>query len=359
MLNDNLKYGDFINVNRHGWGCSSNPCLPKPCQCTCTGATGPAGPQGPAGPAGAQGPPGPAGAQGPPGPTGAQGDIGPTGPAGSDGTTIKGSYDTLDELIKDHPTGNPGDAYLIGGDLYVWNSDTNAWEKVGSLIGPTGPAGSDGTTIRGSYNTLDELISEHPTGNPGDAYLVGGELYVWDEETQSWKNVGSLKVPADPLEIQFNSVTAARMHSGATGERVRVVAIGLGFEENDSILDPIHLTHPAISIKTIAGGTVTEINVTLSISLGSADLTASTVYAQLYSASPFNAREFFPVPNTLMDFEIPMYAPIGSTFTKSLTGLSAKIEPGRQLVIGFYNTSTAVVFGITAYLSGVVKMELL
>ena len=46
--------------------------------------------------------------------------------------------------------------------------------------GDTGPAGIS-TIIKGSYSSLEEL-EEHVT-NPqvGDAYLIDGELYVWEE----------------------------------------------------------------------------------------------------------------------------------------------------------------------------------
>ena len=50
------------------------------------------------------------------GDTGPKGDTGDTGPM----TIIKGSYDTLEELMDAHPTGQPGDAYIVAGDLYIW-----------------------------------------------------------------------------------------------------------------------------------------------------------------------------------------------------------------------------------------------
>lgn len=67
-----------------------------------------------------------------------------TGTRGSDGTsvTILGSYDTVAELEAAHPTGNLGDAYIVQGDLYVWNG--SAWENVGSIQGPEGPQGPQG-----------------------------------------------------------------------------------------------------------------------------------------------------------------------------------------------------------------------
>ena len=182
--------------------------------------------------------------------------IGDTGPKGDTGvgTTIKGSYDTLEELIAEHPTGNDTDAYLVDGSFYFWNG--NQWENAGSIkgetgatgpagpkgdtgdtgdkgdtgekgskgdkgetgatgqkgeqgpkgdTGDTGPAGDTGptgatgdtgatgtaTTIKGSYNSYEELIHEHPTGNPGDSYLVNGSLYVWN--SNAWENVGNIK----------------------------------------------------------------------------------------------------------------------------------------------------------------------
>lgn len=69
-----------------------------------------------------------------------------TGTRGSDGTsvTILGSYDTVEELEAAHPTGDLGDAYIVQGDLYVWNG--SAWENVGSIQGPEGPQGPAGPT---------------------------------------------------------------------------------------------------------------------------------------------------------------------------------------------------------------------
>ena len=63
-----------------------------------------------------------------------------TGLNGADGTsvTILSSYDTLEDLQVAHPTGNEGDAYIIDGDLYVWNVDDSIWKNVGKIQGPQG-----------------------------------------------------------------------------------------------------------------------------------------------------------------------------------------------------------------------------
>lgn len=66
------------------------------------------------------------------------------GAKGSDGTSVSilGSYDSLAELEAAHPTGNVGDAYMVSGDLYVWNG--TEWENVGQIQGPQGPTGPQG-----------------------------------------------------------------------------------------------------------------------------------------------------------------------------------------------------------------------
>ncbi len=203
--------------------------------------------------------------------------IGPTGPQGQ-GLTILGTYSSLDALVKDIPTGNPGDSYIVNNDLYVWVSKKKTWENVGPFVGPKGdqglqgeqgipgprgevgpqgiqgekgemgpqgipgpqgeagpqgemgiqglqgppgimgpqgeqgemgpmgpkgdmgpigPAGTPGTsvTILGSFNDINELNRTVPNGHPGDSYLVGPNLYVWNDEGNIWKNVGEIKGP--------------------------------------------------------------------------------------------------------------------------------------------------------------------
>lgn len=119
------------------------------------GDPGPQGPQGPAGQDGApgeQGPKGDPGPQGDPGPKGDPGPEGPQGPQGvpgKDGTSFQviGKYDTLSDLTEAHPTGTAGDAYAVGvetTDIYIWDIDSNTWKNIGPLEGPAGPQGEQG-----------------------------------------------------------------------------------------------------------------------------------------------------------------------------------------------------------------------
>ncbi|MDL2295158.1 collagen-like protein, partial [Ruminococcaceae bacterium OttesenSCG-928-D13] len=105
------------------------------------GEQGPKGDTGPTGPTGAEGPAGPKGDTGSQGPAGAQGPVGPQGIRGEDGTgvTILDSFDTEEAMRAAHPTGSPGDAYLVAGDLYVWSSELADWNNIGRIQGPEGP----------------------------------------------------------------------------------------------------------------------------------------------------------------------------------------------------------------------------
>ena len=149
-----------------------------------TGATGQKGEQGPKGDTGDTGP---AGATGP---TGATGDTGATGTA----TTIKGSYNSYEELIHEHPIGNPGDSYLVNGPLYVWNS--NAWENVGNIKGDTGATGSKGDTgdtgPKGATGDTGPQGVKGDTGNTGATGATGatgpkGGTGVGSDEEAGWK----------------------------------------------------------------------------------------------------------------------------------------------------------------------------
>lgn len=82
------------------------------------------------------------------GPTGPKGEIGPTGPTGSPGTGIQvqGYFDTYDDLINERPIGVSGEAYIVGTDLYVWDDNKNIWRDTGITAGPTGPKGEIGPT---------------------------------------------------------------------------------------------------------------------------------------------------------------------------------------------------------------------
>jgi len=88
---------------------------------------------------------GPQGVPGPPGQAGGPGPAGPPGPAGM-GIDFKGSVPTFAAL----PTNGlqEGHAYVVADQndrLYVWDADTSSWVDGGSIQGPPGPAGAPGS----------------------------------------------------------------------------------------------------------------------------------------------------------------------------------------------------------------------
>ena len=108
--------------------------------------------------------------------------VGPTGPRGV-GLQILGSYNSLDELLKHHPTGKPGECYIVAGILYIWNDDDKLWFASGNIVGPTGSKGEKGDAgpigptgpngEKGEQGIQGLTGSIGPTGPKGDSGLAG------------------------------------------------------------------------------------------------------------------------------------------------------------------------------------------
>lgn len=164
------------------------------------GDVGPMGLQGPAGPQGEIGPAGPEGERGPiglPGAKGEKGDPGPPGPRGEQGIPgpqgLKGEKGDTGSTGATGPKGDTGEQGPRG--------EQGAQGPPGPKgdAGPQGPAGKDGTsfTVLGLYPDLASLQTDHPIGVAGNAWAVGTQtsnvIYLWDTETNMWKNIGSIK----------------------------------------------------------------------------------------------------------------------------------------------------------------------
>ena len=81
----------------------------------------------------------------------------PKGDQGDPGTglTILGTYATLADLQSAHPTGQRGDAYFIeaNSSVYIWDVDNLAWEDIGEIKGAKGDTGSAATITVGTVTT--------------------------------------------------------------------------------------------------------------------------------------------------------------------------------------------------------------
>jgi hypothetical protein len=109
---------------------------------------------------------------GPTGPSGPAGPTGPTGPTGPEGSSVSvlGSYATLELLQDDNPTGNIGDAYIVGEEtLYIWNDLNEEWAAAGpvGITGPTGATGPQGLVgIGGQDGATGPTGPTGPEGGP-------------------------------------------------------------------------------------------------------------------------------------------------------------------------------------------------
>lgn len=93
-----------------------------------------------------------------------------SGARGTDGTSVSilGSYDSLDDLKREHPTGNPGDAYIIGKLLFIWASNTSQWQNVGQIRGDDGVNGETPYMHIKYSNDGGKTLTGHDGEDPGD-----------------------------------------------------------------------------------------------------------------------------------------------------------------------------------------------
>ena len=166
------------------------------------GIQGPAGEQGERGPQGIQGEQGLQGIPGVQGPKGDTGATGEKGERGEDGTgvTILGSYNSYAELVAAHPTGNPGDSYLVNGDLYVWSADSNTWVNVGNIQGPQGPKGDTGNT--GAQGPKGDTGSQGPQGVEGPQGTQGPQGDAGTQGPQGTTGATGATGPTGPIGPQ-------------------------------------------------------------------------------------------------------------------------------------------------------------
>lgn len=135
------------------------------------------------------------------------------GAKGSDGTsvTILGSYETLAELEAAHPTGTEGDAYMVNGDLYVWNG--TEWENVGQIQGPQGPTGKGISKVQTEYY-LSTSTSSATGGSWSETpqVFISGRYYwtrdhiYYDDNTDGYStavyNKGLTQANQEALDLQ-------------------------------------------------------------------------------------------------------------------------------------------------------------
>ncbi len=147
-----------------------------------------------------------------------------SGRDGEDGTsvTILGSYNTLADLQTAHPTGSLGDGYIVAGDLYVW--DGAQWEDVGTIRGPQGAAGTDGAdgsqiwTATSDPTTPNYTFALSALTGPSGVSPKVGDLVVRSYYRYTVTSVSSSSVLA-------GNRTSIRGATGAAGASITVTDV--------------------------------------------------------------------------------------------------------------------------------------
>lgn len=149
------------------------------------------------------------------------------GEKGADGTsvTILGSYNTLAELQAAHPTGSLGDAYMVSGDLYVWNG--SAWGDVGQIQGPQGPQGIAGTSVTISsiayaVTTTDSEPSSYPYST---VPTVAEGSWLWTKTTFSDGSSAIMKAKQGESGVGVQSVQPQyHLHTSSTATEQEIAS---------------------------------------------------------------------------------------------------------------------------------------
>jgi hypothetical protein len=163
---------------------------------------------------------------GPTGPTGPLGGIGPTGPTGQQGSgiSILGSYATIELLEADNATGNPGDAYIVSPDVYIWDDQNSAWINSGPFVGPTGSTGPTGPAVTGPQGPTGPEGPTGPSGGPtgatgatGPTGATGATGMSVTGPTGATGATGAASTVTGPIGPTGPSVTGPTGATGATG----------------------------------------------------------------------------------------------------------------------------------------------
>lgn len=79
--------------------------------------------------------------------------------------TILDRYDTYDEMVTAHPTGEAGQAFAVGTEdenvVYIWGVFSLAWVNIGKIMGPQGAQGPTGPAGFSPVIEVEEIEGGH------------------------------------------------------------------------------------------------------------------------------------------------------------------------------------------------------
>jgi hypothetical protein len=84
------------------------------------------------------------------------------------GIQILDAHETYEDFIAEHPTGEPGDAHIVGTHIYSWNEELGSWIDAGEIVGPQGDTGE-----RGPVGPIGPTGAAGAKGDTGDQGIQG------------------------------------------------------------------------------------------------------------------------------------------------------------------------------------------
>lgn len=156
---------------------------------------------------------------------GSKGDKGDTGAA----LSILGKLTDPSQLP---PTGQPGQAYTVNGELYVWSENLDAWENVGNIKGEkgdTGATGEDGKSayevavVNGFIGTQEQWLASLK-GEKGDKGQDADLTEVNQEIANIKQTVADNQQVVTEHLVQIDTRLTA-LESGASGTKADLVGL--------------------------------------------------------------------------------------------------------------------------------------
>lgn len=139
---------------------------------------------------------------------GSTGPTGPTGPAGN-GVRIMGSYNSFDDFIKEHQIGNVDDSYMVGCDLYIWDDTNKKWVNAGPIKGDKGDNGTPGIQgepgIQGPIGPQGEMGPTGPTG-PSNSTVRSAYLVTFKDSNNEISVPILSKIPIKHKELDLTNL---------------------------------------------------------------------------------------------------------------------------------------------------------
>lgn len=184
---------------------------------------------------------------------GPKGDKGEQGDPGT-GLELLDAYDTLDELRAAHPTGNVGDCYAVGSEVYLWSPTELDWKHLGSIVGPAGKDGQDGAPGKDGVGIQAIEQTTTSTADGGEnvitVTLTNGQTATFRFLNGSKGNAGP--AGATPTSFPASGITGVLSpeHGGTGVASLAALAEALGVGANAGFVTGTYLGEQSSSTET-------------------------------------------------------------------------------------------------------------